>query len=76
MVLSNSYEGARIKGTVGNPLPYVEVRIVDDNEQEIREIDVPGELRVKVSQYSCHRRNMITYDKPRGFSDDEMRRNT
>ena len=49
MVLSNSYMGApRVKGSVGFPLPFIQVRIVNEFEEEIIDLDTPGELRVKV----------------------------
>jgi malonyl-CoA/methylmalonyl-CoA synthetase len=47
MVLSNPLDCKRHKGHVGKPLPYVECRLVDDNEEEITSIEIPGELRVK-----------------------------
>ena len=47
MALSNPYKGIRRKGYVGSPLPFVECRIVGDDEKEITIPDQPGELRVK-----------------------------
>lgn len=50
MALSNPYrkrDGERIKGHVGYPLPYVECKLVDDDENDILDNDIPGELRVK-----------------------------
>lgn len=46
MGLSNSYRGERFPGSVGTPLPGVEVRLVDD---EARPIDdgQPGEIQVR-----------------------------
>ena len=38
MITSNPYDGARIAGTVGYPLPGVEVRVVDDHG----EVSAPG----------------------------------
>jgi hypothetical protein len=55
MALSNPYKsavGARLKGYVGLPLPFVDCKIVDDEELDVHEIDTPGELRVKVSDIS------------------------
>jgi malonyl-CoA/methylmalonyl-CoA synthetase len=45
MALSNPYKGHRKQGSVGQPLPNVTCRLVDDNGQEVGE--GPGELRVK-----------------------------
>lgn len=48
MALSNPYEGEHMErrmGTVGQPLPFVSVRLVDDNGHEV--VEGPGELRVK-----------------------------
>lgn len=47
MALSNPLHGERRAGTVGFPLPLVEVKIVDDTGSEIKEQDTPGELYVK-----------------------------
>lgn len=47
MGLSNPLFGNRSMGTVGKPLPFVSCRLVDENEQEITEHSVPGELRIK-----------------------------
>ena len=49
MALSNPYDGPRIPGTVGLPLPRVEVDIVDEAEQPVREGEA-GELRVRSPQ--------------------------
>jgi malonyl-CoA/methylmalonyl-CoA synthetase len=46
MALSNSYRGERIPGTVGKPLPGVEVRLVEDSGAEVAE-GTPGEIEVR-----------------------------
>jgi malonyl-CoA/methylmalonyl-CoA synthetase len=46
MALSNPYRGERLAGTVGQPLPNVEVRL-KDGEKIIREENVPGEIQVR-----------------------------
>jgi malonyl-CoA/methylmalonyl-CoA synthetase len=46
MALSNPYEGRRVPGSVGTPLPGVETRLVDDNDQPLPE-GVPGEIQVR-----------------------------
>lgn len=38
-------------GYVGRPLPEVQCRLVDEQEQEIKESNTPGELRIKVIIY-------------------------
>ncbi len=49
MALSNRYDGARVAGAVGVPLPGVGVDIVGDDEQTVRDGE-PGELRVRTPQ--------------------------
>ena len=49
MALSNRYDGARVAGAVGVPLPGVTVDIVGDDEQPVAD-GQPGELRVRTSQ--------------------------
>ena len=49
MALSNRYDGPRVAGAVGVPLPGVEVDIVGDDEQIVREGEA-GELRVRTPQ--------------------------
>ncbi|HEX2403703.1 MAG TPA: acyl-CoA synthetase, partial [Acidimicrobiia bacterium] len=46
MGLSNPYRGERIPGSVGMPLPGVEVRLVDDDGSEVPDGE-PGEIQVK-----------------------------
>ncbi len=46
MILSNPLRGGRLAGTVGTPLPGVEVRLVDDAGVEL-EGDAEGELWVR-----------------------------
>lgn len=47
MALSNPYDGPRIPGRVGMPLPGVEVRLIDENEAVIEAPNVPGEIQVR-----------------------------
>ncbi len=47
MALSNPYDGPRIPGRVGMPLPGVEVRLVDEDGSVIQESDRPGEIQVR-----------------------------
>lgn len=46
MILSNPLKGTRKAGYVGRPLPFVQVRIVDEQQQDITTPDTPGELYV------------------------------
>ncbi len=46
MGLSNPYRGERMPGSVGTPLPGVEVRLVDEEGAAITD-DEPGEIQVK-----------------------------
>lgn len=46
MILSNPLQGLRKPGYVGLPLPFVQVRIVDEQEAEIQAPGIPGELQV------------------------------
>ncbi|HEX6301144.1 MAG TPA: acyl-CoA synthetase [Acidimicrobiia bacterium] len=46
MALSNPYEGERVPGSVGTPLPGVETRLVDENDKPQPE-EVPGEIQVR-----------------------------
>lgn len=46
MALSNPYTGQRRAGFVGVPLPSVEVRLVDDQNQEVTK-DQAGEIQIK-----------------------------
>lgn len=47
MAISNPYEGERRAGSVGIPLPGVQVALFDDNNQPIEDEDVAGEIRIK-----------------------------
>lgn len=47
MALSNPLRGERRPGAVGMPLPYVQVKLVSDEGDEITDADTPGELYVK-----------------------------
>lgn len=47
MALSNPYEGPRVPGRVGFPLPGVSVRLAGDRGEVIREPEVSGEIQVK-----------------------------
>jgi malonyl-CoA/methylmalonyl-CoA synthetase len=46
MGLSNPYSGERIAGSVGTPLPGVEVRLVDEKDSPVAEGE-PGEIQVR-----------------------------
>jgi malonyl-CoA/methylmalonyl-CoA synthetase len=46
MALSNSYRGERIPGTVGKPLPGIEVRLVNERGHEVP-AGSPGEIEVR-----------------------------
>ncbi|MDB5240185.1 MAG: long-chain fatty acid--CoA ligase [Spirosoma sp.] len=46
MAISNPYRGQRIPGHIGQPLPGVGVRLVDDSNQPVEE-GQPGEIQVK-----------------------------
>lgn len=51
MALSNPYRGERRAGHVGQPLPHVLCRLVDDTTgSEIHSPGVAGELRIKVNK--------------------------
>jgi malonyl-CoA/methylmalonyl-CoA synthetase len=47
MALSNPLDGERRPGTVGAPLPGVEVRLRDENGHEVTESGVPGQIHVR-----------------------------
>jgi malonyl-CoA/methylmalonyl-CoA synthetase len=49
MALSNPYDGARVPGAVGQPLPGVEVDVVSDDGAPAP-VGEPGELRVRSTQ--------------------------
>jgi malonyl-CoA/methylmalonyl-CoA synthetase len=46
MALSNAYRGERIPGSVGKPLPGVEVRLADESGHEVV-AGTPGEIEVR-----------------------------
>jgi malonyl-CoA/methylmalonyl-CoA synthetase len=46
MGLSNPYQGERIPGAVGTPLPGVEVRLVDEGDRVVPDGE-PGEIQVR-----------------------------
>ena len=46
MALSNSYRGERVPGSVGRPLPGVEVHLVDERGEEVAP-GTPGEIEVR-----------------------------
>jgi malonyl-CoA/methylmalonyl-CoA synthetase len=46
MGLSNPYLGERVPGSVGNPLPGVQVRLVDEDNRPVDESE-PGEIQVR-----------------------------
>jgi len=47
MGLSNPYQGERRAGHVGQPLPGVEAQLFDEDDNQITEENVPGEIRIK-----------------------------
>ena len=47
MAVSNPYIGERRAGTVGQPLPGVEVRLVSEQSQIVTEENVTGEIQVR-----------------------------
>ena len=53
MALSNPYRGERRPGHVGQPLPGVVIKRVDEAGNEITDSDVPGELAVKSPTSFC-----------------------
>jgi malonyl-CoA/methylmalonyl-CoA synthetase len=46
MAISNPYDGKRVPGHIGRPLPNVEVRLVDDNLKDVGAND-QGEILIK-----------------------------
>ncbi len=46
MAISNPYDGERKAGYIGKPLPGVQVRLVDENQNEVSAGE-PGEIQVK-----------------------------
>ncbi|MES1205896.1 MAG: acyl-CoA synthetase [Pseudomonadota bacterium] len=49
MALSNPYDGPRVPGSVGLPLPGVTIDIIDEQEDPVA-VGEPGELRVRSPQ--------------------------
>ena len=47
MAISNPYQGRRKAGKIGLPLPGVDVKLFDENHEEIAENEIAGEIRVK-----------------------------
>jgi malonyl-CoA/methylmalonyl-CoA synthetase len=46
MAISNPYQGARRAGYIGTPLPGVQVRLVDEQDQEVAP-GLPGEIQIQ-----------------------------
>jgi malonyl-CoA/methylmalonyl-CoA synthetase len=66
--VSNPYEGERIRGTVGLPLPGVEVAVVDDDGRRVQAGE-PGEILVRGPQVFAGYRG----DGPDSFYEDWFR---
>jgi malonyl-CoA/methylmalonyl-CoA synthetase len=49
MALSNPLDGERRPGTVGQPLPGVEVQLRDENGHEVTDVEATGEIHVRGS---------------------------
>jgi malonyl-CoA/methylmalonyl-CoA synthetase len=47
MGLSNPLHGHRVAGSVGSPLPFLQCRLVNDDEAEVSGVAESGELRIK-----------------------------
>jgi malonyl-CoA/methylmalonyl-CoA synthetase len=47
MAISNPYRGERVPGTVGQPLPGVEVRLVTESGEVLTREGEPGEIQVR-----------------------------
>lgn len=47
MAISNPYNGLRKPGHIGHPLPGVEIRLADENNETITEIGLSGEIQIK-----------------------------
>ncbi|MBC6994110.1 acyl-CoA synthetase [Neolewinella lacunae] len=47
MAISNPYHGTRRPGHIGQPLPGVEVRLADENDQPLTATGQPGEIQIK-----------------------------
>ena len=46
MAISNPYQGERRAGYIGTPLPGVQVRLVDEQDQEVG-LGLPGEIQIQ-----------------------------
>ena len=66
MVLSNPLHRARLKGCVGQPLPGVRVRVVNDEEQVIVESDVQGMIVERMKGSGSDSRSNGTTDSSSG----------
>jgi malonyl-CoA/methylmalonyl-CoA synthetase len=47
MAISNPYDHPRLPGTVGKPLPGVDIRLVSESNQLVEQERVPGEIQVR-----------------------------
>lgn len=54
MALSNPYAAERRKGHVGQPLPFVQCKIVDEQGQVIEQANSPGELLISVRPHDAN----------------------
>ena len=50
MALSNKIDGERRPGAVGEPLPNVEIKLEDENGNEIKEVGEIGQILLKEIQ--------------------------
>lgn len=47
MAISNPYNGQRKPGHIGLPLPGVQIRLADENNEPVTEVELPGEIQIK-----------------------------
>jgi malonyl-CoA/methylmalonyl-CoA synthetase len=47
MALSNPLRGERRPGTVGKPLPGVEMKLISENSEDVMKEGVPGKIHVR-----------------------------